>query len=64
MDVSKMADENNWFNGSSKVMTPHGLRWTFLNGYNFLGYQVQVDLSVIPGQPTLGAVEFNYQRSN
>ena len=64
MDVSKMTDENKWFLECHAAKTKYGVRWTFEDGYNFLGYQVQVDLSVIPGQPTLGAVELNYQRSN
>ena len=73
MDVRKMADEQNWFDATDKVYRPalqvntnkpSMMYWTLRSGYNFLGYQVQVDLSMIPGQPTLGAVDKNYQRSN
>jgi len=73
MDVRKMADEQNWFDAADKVYKPaltynprkkSMFYWTLREGYNFLGYQVQVDLSMIPGQPSLGAVNANYQRSN
>ena len=72
MDVRLLADENNWFTNSDKVLCapvnagrkPPTLYWTFQEGYTFLGYQVQVDMSVIPGQPQIGVASNNHQRSN
>lgn len=70
MDVRLLADENNWFNGEDQIFIPAiqkkpaTLKWTFKEGYQFLGYQVQVDMSVVPGQPQIGVATNNHQRSN